>query len=89
MKKLYEIYKLHPDDTRYRHELELRLIEKFSEKCHPSSQTTGVQTLWLPVTPLNNRHTQSKTTQGTHPVRTAIDQQSEQTINEDAKTTGV
>ena len=32
MKKLHEIYKLHRDDTRYRHNLKLRLKETFSEK---------------------------------------------------------
>ena len=32
MKKLHEIYKLHLDDTRYRHKLKLRLKETFSEK---------------------------------------------------------
>ena len=32
MKQLHEIYKLHPDDTRYRHKLKLRLKEKLSEK---------------------------------------------------------
>ena len=32
MKKLHEIYKLHPDDTRYGHKFKLRLKETFSEK---------------------------------------------------------
>ena len=32
MKKLHEIYKWRPDDTRYRHKLKLRLKETFSEK---------------------------------------------------------
>ena len=32
MKKFYEIYNLHPDDTRYRHKLKLRLKETFSAK---------------------------------------------------------
>ena len=32
MKKLHEIYELHPDYTRYRHKLKLRLKETFSEK---------------------------------------------------------
>ena len=32
MKKLHKIYKLHPDDTRYRHKLKLRLKETFFEK---------------------------------------------------------
>ena len=32
MNKLHEISKLHPDDTRYRHMLKLRLKETFSEK---------------------------------------------------------
>ena len=37
MKKLYEIYKLHPDDTRQLHKLKLRLKENFSEKFRPPS----------------------------------------------------
>ena len=32
MKKPHEIYKLHPDDTRYRHKLKLQLKETLSEK---------------------------------------------------------
>ena len=32
MKKLHEIYELHPDYTRYRHKFKLRLKETFSEK---------------------------------------------------------
>ena len=37
MRKLYEIYKLHPDDTRYLHKLKLQLKENFSEKFRPPS----------------------------------------------------
>ena len=37
MKKLYEIYKLHPDDLSYGHKLKLQLKQNFSEKFRPPS----------------------------------------------------
>ena len=45
MKKLHEIYKLHPDDTRYRHKIKLQLKETFSEKImffQPNNQCPDV-----------------------------------------------
>ena len=52
IKNLHEIYKLHPDDTRYRHKFKLQLSL-------PAKQLLSWLVLRFPVIPLNNRHISS------------------------------
>ena len=83
MKKLYEIYKLHPDDTRYGHKLKLQLKQNFVLLAK-QQVSTRFDCQWFHWITSSAIHTQE-----THPVRTAIDQRGEQTLNKDAKPSGI
>ena len=102
MKKLYEIYKWYNDDTRYRHKLpSFQKIQGTVISLSCNLKKISFKNFVLPAEqPVSRRcHCQwfhwitdtssARHTQETHPVRTAIDQRGEQTINKDAKPSGV